>query len=500
LKNRWLAFVFAAALCLGVMLPVRASQQTFSDVPAKHWAFKAVESANADGVMTGTGNGKFSPDAKLTVAEFAAILTRAFYGDEVDASAATGAWYAKYMDVYNKHRLKGEDTRFDKPQDAVYRVDMAAVMRCILLDKGIADPPAEELQRVKARIPDPDFDYPEFYERGVLVCCDRELLTGTDDKGTFNGEGLVTRAETAAVYLRLRDYLEGNGGSDSSAPAETRKPAPSAPVETQDPAPGPTPSGDTTFKFLPGETCVQDMMDRINAATPAYREGYLTNGKPITDENILEMLAEIEKAMPQDSEWNEDDKYLYFSRLGWGGGCNSFSYAVSDAIFGEDAPITQHKNYKELKVGDVIWLEGQVPGASPYSHVMIAMSEPDENGRFLTCSGNVGGEVFWRGRDTIPLTMEYVSFAENSIIYTRYGEVTQTTYDPLLPFDPYEKYPEVRCLVCGFVMRPAGSNQTMDFNGGIMCGTCPKCYGLACYQCMNTQAWQDHIASCDGQG
>jgi len=418
------------ALSLTLAAPVAASaSQSFSDVPSNHWAFDAIEAANADGVMTGTGDRMFSPDNELTVAEFATIITRAFYADEVAASTASGKWYAKYMDVFLEHLLlAGLDEEYG-PEDMLNRGTMAVIMHCVLMDKGIEDPPEEVLEAAEAKVVEPGFaSLRHVYRRGILVCFNFGLLNGVDEKGTINVEGAVTRSQTATIYLRLRDYLKDHGVSVSTG---TKEPIPSTPTEP-DPTSTPTatepstPTGNTAFKFLPGETTVEQMMARINAATPAYREGYLTNGKPITDENILEMLAEIKETMPDGTEWNTDDKYNYSNKLGYGGGCNGFGYAVSDALFGEDAPVFEHNDFSKLKIGDVIWIRDALPDSpnETYSHVMVVMSHPNSIDRFRTCSGNVSGEVSWPASETITTTSvppADTSFASHSIIYTRYG-------------------------------------------------------------------------------
>lgn len=194
LKNRIAVIVLAMALCLDLTCPALASGQTFRDVPPSYWAYDAIEAANADGVMTGTGARQFSPDQELTIAEFATIIARAFYADELDTSTSTGEWYEPYMDVFYSHELMGEDTWYYEPEDPVYRVDMAIIMRFVLLDKGVADPSEAELEEAREMIPDPDFDFSGDYERSIVVCYSRGLLTGVDSIGTFDAYGTVTRS------------------------------------------------------------------------------------------------------------------------------------------------------------------------------------------------------------------------------------------------------------------------------------------------------------------
>jgi len=49
---------------------------TFSDVPADSWYSKAVEWAEANGIVNGIGGGKFAPEAVITREQIATILYR----------------------------------------------------------------------------------------------------------------------------------------------------------------------------------------------------------------------------------------------------------------------------------------------------------------------------------------------------------------------------------------------------------------------------------------
>ena len=156
------------------------------------------------------------------------------------------------------------------------------------------------------------------------------------------------------------------------------------------------------------------MMDRINAATPAYRPGFLANGLPITKKNIQAALAAIQDTCPTGTVWtnrgpsNPSDKYRYDSAIpyydrgggryegGPSGACNSFAAAVSDAIFGEDAPTYRHTDFSAIKTGDIVRI---VDPESGQGHVVIVVDDPyiSISGKKLApqASGNVAGHVLW---------------------------------------------------------------------------------------------------------
>ena len=151
-------------------------------------------------------------------------------------------------------------------------------------------------------------------------------------------------------------------------------------------------------------------------STGTYQAGYLANGKPITVENIQEMLEEFKKEYPEGTEWNTDSKYddLNSTLFGWAGGCNSFASMLSDYLFGKDAPVNVHTNYDQIKVGDVIWVKNSSNG---YSHVVV-VTEVTNNGKYRCCSGNMGGQVSWSGLNYIS-DLQIASFSA-SRVYSRY--------------------------------------------------------------------------------
>ena len=56
-KKRILSAVIAAALSATMAVPAFAAAPTFSDVPASHWAYMAIEKAAGAKMVGGIGNG-----------------------------------------------------------------------------------------------------------------------------------------------------------------------------------------------------------------------------------------------------------------------------------------------------------------------------------------------------------------------------------------------------------------------------------------------------------
>jgi len=85
MKKRILTAVILAALSVA-NCAFAAPASTFSDVPAKHWAYEAINKLAKAGIVSGTGNGNFAGDRILTRYEMAEIVANAMTkADNADA-------------------------------------------------------------------------------------------------------------------------------------------------------------------------------------------------------------------------------------------------------------------------------------------------------------------------------------------------------------------------------------------------------------------------------
>lgn len=343
------AFLLLGSALLGsVASAAPAKAAPFSDVPKSHWAYDYIAAAYEDGAIKGTTPQTFAPSKTLTLGEFTTILVRAFYPEELAASTAGDSpWYARAMDVAQQKGLF-KLAYSENPVKEITRSNMAAIINVLLADKGLPALTESQLSEIRNKIPaEAGAEYRDIptiapsYYYGIIA--------GVDDTGRFAPYASVDRAQAATIYTRLKDVIAQYG---AVTPTQTPSQPTTPPVQTpEQPTTQPTTTGDTTFAFLDGETTVDEMMARINAATPPYREGYLTNGKPITNDNINEMLDELAQTWPEETEWTGGTKYRYSINPKWieawgvvhNGGCGAFAACVSDILFGEDAPIIKRK-------------------------------------------------------------------------------------------------------------------------------------------------------------
>ena len=191
-----------------------------------------MERSYADGVMEGTGGdpakgtGLFRPGETLTMAQFITILGRGFYGPEVQAELDKGnasPWYAPAQAVGTAHGLfAGTKAGMEEP---VSRYDMAVVMTNILRDKGFALPTQGEKAETQGEIGD-FATIPANYKDAVTTVFSLDIITGTDEQGTFAGDRSVDRAQAAVLYGRLKGVLSGGGQTPAG---------PEQPVESEQP-------------------------------------------------------------------------------------------------------------------------------------------------------------------------------------------------------------------------------------------------------------------------
>ncbi len=392
MKSKSLSLALALVLALSLAVPALAVYETptFSDVPKSFWGYASIEQAAEHKWISGNPDGTFAPNANVTYAQFCVMLVSAFFPEQLASyTGPTSPWYvpacmvAAQNDLLLGTAVEQTPTQGEAVGQPMSRYEMALVVSNTLYKINAKLPTPKE--RADQMDTTPDFwDIEYKYQSPVLLAKATGVLSGMDSAGTFGGSGNLSRAQAAVVLGKLNDLRNTGDGSA----VNPNLPEPTTPTEiTRSP-----------FAFQDGEN-VQQMMNRLNAEAPKYYEGYLTNGKPITEENIKAMLAEAEKGMPEGTIWNEDSKYNYTTKFfgkSWAGGCNSFAATLSDYIFGKNAPITKHQNFNSIKVGDVVYLKNSETG---YSHVVFVTDlQTTTSDSYMYADGN-NPEILWEGYD-----------------------------------------------------------------------------------------------------
>ena len=375
--KRILSLVLALILCTSLAVPALAAD--FSDVPPSHNFYPAVADCSSKGIVGGYPDGTFRPSATVTRSNFCVMLSRAFYPSDIttytnDFTTSFGSFYPNYLALANNGIWNNVsfDEEYIYTSDfaasmnlGISRYDMAQLMTNIMNARGFAAGEAEK-NAAASKITDYS-SIPGQYRDAVANVYALGVIGGYSD-GSFNGGGIMNRGQAAAVIYRMTQAVP----VEAPAPETPAVPAPETP---EAPAPE-TPS--------------------TSAA------GTLTNGKPITVENVTELMDELRAQYP-----NKTDAGRYsgpaairqitttYTRANGGGttstsiGCGGWASRVFNYIFGQDVTF-RRVSYDEARIGDLII---DVDSQGRLMHVAIVSNRKTVNGipnMLCTTDANIG--------------------------------------------------------------------------------------------------------------
>ena len=416
MKKKTVSLLLALALSAALAAPVSAVYETptFTDVSKSFWGYVSIEKAAENKWISGNPDGTFAPNANVTYAQFCVMLVSAFFPEQLASyTGPSSPWYAPSCTIAAQNdlllgtRVEQTPTLEGAVSQPMSRYEMALVVSNTLYKINAKIPTPQEQADQMDKTPD-YWDIPKQYRNAVLLAKACGVLSGMDSAGTFGGTGNLNRAQACVVLIKLDEMKDTGDGSGSGSGSDSGNGSGDTPTEiTRSP-----------FAFQGSEN-VQQMMDRLNAEAPKYYEGYLTNGKPITEENIKAMLAEAEKGMPNETTWDASSQYRYgrpnfYPGTSGSTGCNSFAAALSDYVFGLKASVTVHQDFDNLKVGDVIWWKDSSIGRSHVVFVTDLRSATE----YTCCNGNSSRCVFW-GRLNNMADWSATQKAE-TYVYSRY--------------------------------------------------------------------------------
>lgn len=182
----------------------------FSDVPAGEWYYEYVFSACELGIMQGKGGGRFDPKGSSTRAEFVAVLMRLSgeeageikEGDLPFSDVGAGEWFAPYVAwAAAKGYVTGYPDGTFRPRAVISRCETAALIDRFIKGEGISTVPDPDA-------PDSFRDVPAnaWYAAELDSARTSGLMKG-DPGGTFRPKAPVTRAEIAAIAVRLANII-----------------------------------------------------------------------------------------------------------------------------------------------------------------------------------------------------------------------------------------------------------------------------------------------------
>ncbi len=227
MKRKFLSLLMAFVMLMSLVPSAFAAQASdFNDVSKADWYYDSVDYVAKQGYFTGTGNNTFSPNTSMTRAMFVAVLAR-LDGVTVDdnvspfADVPAGAWYAGEVAwAVEKGLASGVDSNSFAPEKAVTRQQMASFMARYIAyyeeknDVTIKTDGAAGMFSDEGKIA-------SYAKDAVALCTSYGLISGYPD-GSFDPEGIASRAQVASVIYRLAKLL-GIENVDTDDKTDTEK-------------------------------------------------------------------------------------------------------------------------------------------------------------------------------------------------------------------------------------------------------------------------------------
>ena len=264
----------ACAVLIMAALTIHAFA-AFTDVPADSWYAYPVEFLTEMGTIGGYGDGRFGPDDELEAAQFLKIVGLTFYPEEIEPEEEGELWGERFYDAALEHGIITEEfiTR-DESYTSLSRYKVAVILDLILSE--VMGETVEPDPDIASRIGD-WVGVPEEYRAAVGAVYTAGIIGGCDSIGSFLGDLPLTRAQTAAVMLRLL------------VPEERISPEP---VPETPPEPVYTPMDDEWFEntmFL-GDSLTHGLSLYGGLSTPTY---YYYTGMSVF--NVMSKTLECSK-------------------------------------------------------------------------------------------------------------------------------------------------------------------------------------------------------------
>lgn len=402
----------------------------FSDVPHTHGFYTAIMDCAAKGITSGYADGTFRPTNSVTRAQFCVMLSRAFYPNEVkkyDTEEYKKVWFGpntkalsvagvltrtSFQYAYNTSRAMDQ---------VINRYDMATLMTNIMAKKGFS---ATTAQKTEAQKKIADYkSIPSQYQDAVKNVFALGIITGYSD-GTFGGERVMNRGQGCVVIYRMMKYTPattpGTGNTGTGDTYDDGKTKPGTSTGSGSTSTGNTGSGNT------GSTGAGSTGETSNVS----KTGQLTNGKPITEANVLAMIQELLKKYPAGMTWGPNTArtgtastalnnisnqytvagYANGTHTSMQKGCGGFASMISDAIFSYGTANPARKVPIEyVRPGDILV---KLNAKGEETHIAVAASRitgtdkwTDNISPIITkYDGNNSGHICYDTSHTIPKT------------------------------------------------------------------------------------------------
>lgn len=216
-RTRLLSLLLCVSLIL-VSLPLSASAAQFSDVSSGAWYYEAVTSLADQGIISGTGGNKFSPNSPITRGSFVTMLAKSvltpgevqqyqFQGSFKDLK--TSHWANPYVNWAVETGVADgyEDNTF-RPDKRVTRQEMAVMVRNFAQSTGRKFPSINNPVTFKDQ-----GKIASWALEAVKLCQRADVINGDADTGKFRPTDNASRAEAASICYKFLANCKTDGYS-----------------------------------------------------------------------------------------------------------------------------------------------------------------------------------------------------------------------------------------------------------------------------------------------
>ena len=202
------AFTMTHASQYAIVLDEKSHTLSFQDVKEGSWFQGAVEYVYRAGLMAGTGDTTFEPNAKLTRAMTAQILYNlegqpATTSGSAFADIADGAWYADAVTwAAEKGIVGGYGGGLFGPEDNITREQLAAILYRYAQTKGYDVSVGEDTNILGYT---DALKISEYAIPAMKWACGAGVIMGVTESALLP-QGSATRAQVATMLMRFCEY------------------------------------------------------------------------------------------------------------------------------------------------------------------------------------------------------------------------------------------------------------------------------------------------------
>lgn len=183
---------------------------TFSDIDAEDWYYESVKFMKEKGLMNGVSETEFAPQTELTRSMFVTILHRMNggqnTGDKINFSdVPEGEYYTAAIGWAASNKIvSGVSEAKFAPDEKITREQTAVMAYRYAIYMGYSVQMAQELTYADSE------DISPFAQNAVKWASAEGILNGSDS-GCFYPQKTTTRAEAAALFMRLYERMQTGG-------------------------------------------------------------------------------------------------------------------------------------------------------------------------------------------------------------------------------------------------------------------------------------------------